>query len=280
VTLSQEALKDLPPKQRAIADYMLKNPMVSVGLSVEQLAEIIGVNPSTIVRFAKRLKFKGYGHLRQSLRHQYLSTLEPLGVLEAHSNTMGNSSHFKAQFNQDISNLQTVMSTVDETQLDAVVKAVSQARSTLVVSAGSYASLALVFSHQCKFIGYDVEMESRGGSYLAHRLASLTSDDLLLGITFWKGSREVVQAVRWASRKGIPTAALTDSPFSSIAQAARIPLVIPTESTSYFQSLTASLSVVYGLLTGLWMERPERSRELASSAQEIYREFQMQGEEG
>lgn len=46
--------------QRKIADYILDNPEKIVTLSSQQLAEIMGVSQSAIVKFSQKIGFKGF----------------------------------------------------------------------------------------------------------------------------------------------------------------------------------------------------------------------------
>ncbi|MDQ7797089.1 MAG: RpiR family transcriptional regulator, partial [Spirochaetia bacterium] len=52
-------MEDFSDKERRIADYILANPAKAVHPSIEELSESIGVSVSTLVRFVKKLGFKG-----------------------------------------------------------------------------------------------------------------------------------------------------------------------------------------------------------------------------
>lgn len=274
--LEPDAVAELPRKQRAVVTYIQENPMASAGLTLEQLAEVLGVNASTIIRAVQSLGYKGFADLRQDLRHQYLSTLDPLEVFEANRQRLTGDHPIAAQLQADIHNLTTLLGGLDPGKVERFAVQIAQARSVLIASSGSYAAVGLVLAHLCRFLGYPVELEDRGGSYLAHRLTNLTGADLLIGVTFWRGSRDVVQALEWAEGRRIPTACITDSSGSRVARASRVALVAPTESTSFYHSLTASLSTAYAVVNALWQHDPAHAERSARDAQQLYRDFQLQ----
>jgi DNA-binding MurR/RpiR family transcriptional regulator len=82
-----------------------------------------------------------------------------------------------------------------------------------------------------------------------------------------------VLTTRSARSHGVATVAVTDSLFSPLARAAEHALVVPTESASFFQSMTAATSLVYGLLARLYALGGERVRQTILDTQELYGEL-------
>ncbi|MCK5200463.1 MAG: MurR/RpiR family transcriptional regulator, partial [Spirochaetales bacterium] len=56
----KEALNDLKPSEKKVANYILNFPEESVGLSVGELAERCDTSNAAIIRFCKTLRFEGY----------------------------------------------------------------------------------------------------------------------------------------------------------------------------------------------------------------------------
>lgn len=261
---------ELSPKQRNVTDFLRENLGASASLTVGQLAEKLDVNPSTIVRTAKALGYEGYGELKRDLRYSYLHTLNPLDLLNDHQARFHDIHPVVAQLHADFQNLNDLISSFDVAVVEELARRIGAARRTLIVSGGTYAALGHVLAQQGRFIGYEVELETGGGSYLAHRLSQLTKDDLLLGIAFWRGPREVVEAMEWADRQALETAAITDNRYGRLGRAARVVLTAPSESTSYYQSITAGMALVYALVNALYLVNPAKSEFAAKRAQQLY----------
>lgn len=268
----------LTPKQREVTAFLRENPAASASLTVEQLAEQLDVNPSTVVRTAKALGYEGFGDLKRDLRYSYLHTLDPLELLHDHKARLHDMHPAVAQLHADFQNLNDLIAGFDAGAVEKLAQRMHRARRTLIVSGGSYAALGHVLTEQGRFIGYPVELETGGGSYLAHRLAQLTADDLLLGIGFWRGPREVVEAMEWADRQGLDAAAITDNRYGRLGRAAGLVLTAPSESTSYYQSLTAGMALVYALVNALYLADPERAERAAQRAQGLYLDFRTTAE--
>src|SRR5258708_38595207 len=58
----------LTQSQKRIAEYIVDHPDLGAFATVDQMATALGVNPSTIVRFAYRLGLKGFPDLQERVR--------------------------------------------------------------------------------------------------------------------------------------------------------------------------------------------------------------------
>jgi DNA-binding MurR/RpiR family transcriptional regulator len=251
-----------------VARCIAENPAFASFATATELAERAGVSTATVVRFAQALGFNGYNELQQNARHGYLRTLRPLEALQTRST--GDSNRLEAQIFQDIENLRRTAEALHQDQLRAVLNLITAARQITIIASGSYASLALILSHHLQFMGYRAIAEDRGGPHLTAALAPLGAGDLVIGISFWKGIRESVKALELAQARGVPTVVITDTVYSPIARAADVAIALPTEGVSFFQSLVAPLSVVYGIVAQLASEADDDRKRIMKEAEESY----------
>jgi DNA-binding MurR/RpiR family transcriptional regulator len=262
----------LTPKGRRLAHLIETGPRLAAFASASELASTSGVNTATVVRFAQALGFRGWPEFQLHFRHRYLGTLLPSDVMQDRRRA-GDESQIEAALHQDAENLQASLASIDFDTAEAVARLVAESRRTLVVSSGSYSALGLVFAHLAKFMGYDVSIETRGGAHVVAELARLGHGDCLLAISFWRLNKQVVLTAESARRRGVATVSITDSLFSPLARASDHALVVPTESVSFFQSTTAAMSLVYGLLARLYALGGERVPKTILDTQELYSEL-------
>lgn len=267
---SPDITAQLSRKQRMVYDFMENHQVASSGITIEQICEQLSVSPSTIIRTAKALGYEGFGDLKREMRYAYLQTLQPTELLKGHRENAQDTNLIVAQLRKDLENLKELMEMINPKQVSDLAQRIVSAERTLIVSTGSYAALGHILSHQCRFIGYNVDIEARGGSYLAHELARLTEHDLVLGIAFWRGPRSVSVSLEWAQSRGIPTAAITDSKSSRIAQHSNLVIAVPCESTAFYQSMVAGLSLVYATINAVWQYNQGRADVVAREAQQLY----------
>src|SRR5689334_22544111 len=60
--------RELPQAQRAIADLLMGDPLLGALWGIESIAERAQVSVGSVVRFAKRLGYRGFSDFRDALR--------------------------------------------------------------------------------------------------------------------------------------------------------------------------------------------------------------------
>ncbi|HEX7022232.1 MAG TPA: MurR/RpiR family transcriptional regulator [Trueperaceae bacterium] len=276
----QRSLGNLTEKQQEIANLILSDPEWCSYASVGDVAKRLQMDPATVVRFAQQQGFKGFSDLRRNIRHHYLATLRPLDALLEHERSRDNrsSNNIDIVLNQDIKNLVELRRSLDAAAVHTIASRIVEARKTLIVATGSHASIGMILAHQCHFMGWSVELENRGGSYLSQRLSSITSQDHVIGISFWRPSPTVVRALKWAQGHDIPVSAISDQIFSPILESADVSVITPTEGTAFFQSLVAPLSAVHAVIQMVRNINPEHADRHIQLSHEAY-DYLLGGEE-
>ena len=262
----------LTPKGEDVALLLTKNPRVAAFVPASQIAKEIGVNTATIVRFAQLLGFSGWKEFQLNFRHRYLASVLPSEMAAEHPGEAW-ASPFDAAVQRDVENVRTALATVDREVLAAVVHALAGAGKTLVLSAGAYAAVAHILVDKLNVMGFDARLETRGGIHTVTSIASLGPGDCLVGISFLRLLRHVVVGCQEGVRRGVTTIAITDSVFSPLARAASHTLMVPTESTSWFQSLTAATAVVNGLVCELHAHAGPRADVAMKAVENLYGTF-------
>lgn len=238
------------PKGRQVIDFIAANPELASFSPASRLAQEVQVNVATVVRAAQALGFSGWPEFQLNLRHRYLGTLR-LAEVTRRQETKGPRSPAEEAFHRDIANLHGALGSVDANQVRAVAETIAEAPRTLIISSGSYGAVAHVLSHHASFMGFNITSELRGGPHVVSAVSPLRPGDCLVAISFWRLVREIVVATRHCRDQNVRTVAITDSAFSPLAGVADYPLVVPSESISFFQSATAAMSLTYGLLAEL-----------------------------
>lgn len=264
----------LSPKHRRIAQFLESNTGAAAFHSAADIASEVGVNSATVVRFAQTLGFRGWPAFQTQLRHQYLSSLMPAEVMSARDESPEHTT-FDGALRSDIENLHTALDSIDPREVEAVARLIAEARETVVVSSGSYAAVGLVLSHLGQVMGYRIRLETRGGPELMAALGLLDERDCVIGISFWRVARQVTLALKSSQRRGIPTVGIADSVVSPVMTDVKHKLVVPTDSVSFFQSVTAGVSVAYGLLATLQQIGGAPVQDSIIRAQELYADLQI-----
>jgi DNA-binding MurR/RpiR family transcriptional regulator len=261
----------LGPKQQAVTRFLLDHQDQAAFASIYAVAAASGADVSTVVRVAKNLGLAGYPQLRRELRQEYLRGLRPPDLLT--ESPLGHRPE-TATVRQEIKNLHDLNETLNAARIAAAGRMLMQARRILVIGTGTHAVPGIVLAHLGEGIGLPIDLETHTGPLLAPRIAGLTPRDVLVVVGFWRVAREIVEAAHWARLHRVPTLAITDSSFSPLAEADMV-LMAPTESVSFFQSMTAPLAVTYAVLAWIMSRDPQRARARLAMVQEVHEKFMM-----
>lgn len=261
----------LSPAQRRVADTLGQNQQLASYADIGEIADRSMVDNSTVVRCAQSLGFRGWPDLKQDLRARYLAGLSTEETLFEHAADPRSAVHDAVK--HDIDNLRRTLETNTPEEIDPVMSALVSAGQILVTGMGSFSAPAIVMAHLGSTMGYPISAEIRGGVHLATALNGLGSGDVLVVINMWRPMRDVVAAAECARNAGVTIIALTDMRRGRRAQLADHSLIVPSEGVSFFQSVTAATSVVYGLLSGMEAAHPERSRAAIRRTQQLWEDI-------
>ncbi len=267
-----DALPDVPlsKAQTRVVDVIARNPQLSSYADIAEIAQRADVNNSTVVRTAQHLGYRGWPDLQRELRSRYLVMISTEDTLAEHGE---HRSPLHDALNHDIENLRLTLESNTADDAEAAIAAMAAARSITVVGLGSFAGPASVMAHLGSTMGYPITMENRGGVHLASSANTLGEGDVLVVINMWRSIRQIIVTAEAAKQAGATVIAVSDMRRGPLAAAADHLLVVASEGISFFQSVTAANSVVYGLLAGMEAAHPERSRAAIRRTQQLWKDL-------
>lgn len=260
----------LSKAQQRVVDVIVRNPQLSSYAELAEIAARADVNSSTVVRAAQSLGYRGWPDLQRELRARYLAMISTEDTLAEHGE---HRSPVHDALNHDIGNLRLTLEANAPSDVEAAITALAAADSITVVGLGSFAGPATVMAHLGSTMGYPIALENRGGVHLASSTNSLGEGDVLVVINMWRPVRQIVAVTEAAHQAGVGIVAITDMRRGRLAAAADHLLVVPSEGISFFQSITAATSVVYGLLAGMEAAHPDRSRAALRRTQQLWKDL-------
>lgn len=263
------SVTDMSPAMQRTAETLMNNPQFASYAQVGQIAERAGTTAGTVVRFAQSVGFPGWPALQQELRARYLSRLNTEQTRAEHA-PASSASPVHAALHRDIDNLTAALEIIDPAVIASVIEILGSARQVVILSSGSYSAPAHVLAHLGATMGLPFRLEDRGGVHLATAISTLAEGDALVAISFWRQFKEIARATRLVREAGATVVAITDSHRTEVAANAHQRIVVPSEGVSFFQSTSAALSVVYGLLAGLEDHRATDTRARLERTQELW----------
>jgi DNA-binding MurR/RpiR family transcriptional regulator len=294
VALLQERSSRLTPSQRLLAERVMADPEGVAFMTIGELAGAVGVNESTVVRFATSLGLDGYPGLtrlcRQRLRDQAqllqrFANLERLVAAPATSapgdtDTAGDTAVDGDAHDPlarvsvlDQANIARTLAKVDRESWAAAVRALAEAPRVHVVGLRKCHSVAFLLAYLLGLLRDDVTLLDSGAGTLVDELRRVRAGDCFVGISIHRYSRDTVRAFRRARQAGAVTVALTDNPTSPLARDAAHVFYVDTSGVAVLRSVTAFVSLAQALANAVATARGTQTREALALEEELLDEF-------
>ena len=243
----------LTQSQKRIAEYIVDHPDRVAFATVDQMAAQLGVNPSTIVRFAYRLGLKGFPDLqertRQLVRGQLSAASEIVNENSVLSHLDGTT--YGASLGQDLQNIRRTITNLHVEDLSRASEMIVAARRVFVVGAFAAFSVAYYLTLALDRIrGNTVLWGGNAGMQPAQSL-DLAAVDCLVAFTsapYAVSTHRVAVLAKEARAKLI---AVTDTPISAVGQMADIVLSAASTGSGMQNSFVASMAIANALLNGV-----------------------------
>ena len=248
-----EMLPTLPPSERKIATYILKNPREAISLTAMELGERSSTSGAAVIRLCKSLDLKGLqdlklrvaGDLQKTTDHEFRD-IEPNEPLLSIIDKMTTNS------------IKTIRETAEMLYTDELEKAIQLLRIAKTVHfIGVGASNIIAQDAQQKFLRINKTSYAFPDMHIATTLvANADTDDVVVGISFSGETLEVARVLELAKKKGVHTISLTRYGSSIVSNHADIKLYTsatrePTFRSGATSSRIGQLQVVDILFMGV-----------------------------
>ncbi|MCU6432458.1 MurR/RpiR family transcriptional regulator [Undibacterium sp. Jales W-56] len=244
----------LSKAHRKTADYVLSNVFRSATMSIDELANAVGISVATANRFARALGFEGYPQFRAELVCGFEAMLAPIDNLRSEVQRPATSTEIIAgSLNEDLNNLEATRRSLVPEVCNQAVKMILNAERIYIVGYGASAFLGGLMAHGldpfCQTIQSTIG--SGGPSHVARQLFKYTERDLVIGITFPRYAEDVITLLQQVREKGVPILALTDAPSSPLASIANLTLYAQTRRQLSPNSEGAALCLIEAICSAV-----------------------------
>ena len=245
---------NLSKAHKKAADYVLSNVFRSATMSIDELANAVGISVATANRFARALGFEGYPQFRAELVTGFEAMLAPIDNLRSEVSRPATSTEIIAgSLTEDLSNLEATRRGLDIESCNQAVKMILNAERIYIVGYGASAFLAGLMAHNLDPFCSTVQstIGSGGPSTVARQLFKFTPRDLVIGISIPRYADVVVTIMRQIKEKNVPILALTDAPSSPLAALANVTLYAQTRRQFSPNSEGAALCLIEALCSAV-----------------------------
>lgn len=222
--LIRKQYKFLRPAERKVADFILDEDYDIQKLTIDVLAEKVGVSQPTIVRFARALGLKGFKELKWKVSecntHEHKKQFTKKVTLPVSKEDKLLDIPTKV-ITTNIKLLEDTLKNVSSFEFMKAVEAIGSAPRIAVFAVENSGSVAHDLQIKLSYIGLNLVYHT--DVYMQKILAAnLTSDDVAIGISYSGTSMQTVDSLKIAKKKGATTISITNYEDSAINRYADI----------------------------------------------------------
>lgn len=220
----------LSKAEKKVADAVQSDPEYAVLATVTDLAEKAKVGETSVIRFCRKIGFRGYHEFKLSVAQDLVNVStyideeieeEDDWELIARKLTMN---HTKL--------LDKTLDLIDMGTVSQAVEALAAANRVFVYGVGSSGITALDTHYRFMRIGLNVDVQ-RDIHILAMSAALVKAGDVVFGISTSGSTKDVVAATRMAKENGALIICLTSHARSPITTYADIVLLVPSKEMPF-----------------------------------------------
>lgn len=228
--LIRACMDSMTDTEKRIADYLLVHGSDAMHMNAKELSVSCDTSPAAVVRFAKKLGFKGFTALKLDLAREsaqaapdaFNSAILENDDLAAIISKAEKTHQRNTALTYQMINIATLQSAID---------ALLGARRVFLFGVGASGLLAMDFQYKCSRIGVPVFYHADSHTSLASA-ALLDKHDTVIAISYSGVTRETLLAAQSAHACGAKVIAVTQGNLNPLARLADFPLCIPSEEST------------------------------------------------
>jgi len=255
-----EQFPSLSKRLQQIASHALDNPSELALETIAAVSQRAGVQPSSLIRFAKVFGFSGYSDMQRVFRLRltdampdYKERLKSLNGAEEQGEEAKDVNALLEQFVEaDIVGLRRLQQNKRlGTLLDQAFKLITDSETVYVVAHRRSFPIACYLAYALSQMNVrNVLVDGVGGMFM-QQVSHATSKDVIIAISSKAYSPDVAQVVREAKQRSVKVIAMTDSPLSPLAEHADVSLEVQQASVGLFRSQAVNMTLAVTLIVGL-----------------------------
>jgi DNA-binding MurR/RpiR family transcriptional regulator len=255
-----EQFPSLSKRLQQIASHALDNPSELALETIAAVSQRAGVQPSSLIRFAKVFGFSGYSDMQRVFRLRltdampdYKERLKSLNGTEAQGEEAKDVNALLEQFVEaDVVGLRRLQQNKRlGTLLDQAFKLITDSDTVYVVAHRRSFPIACYLAYALSQMNVkNVLVDGVGGMFM-QQVGHATSRDVIIAISSKAYSPDVAQVVRESKQRGVRIIAMTDSPLSPLAEHADVSLEVQQAAVGLFRSLAVTMTLAVTLIVGL-----------------------------
>ena len=264
-----EHFDELTKSHKEVANYFLYNlDKVAVG-TLEDLAGLVGVSTTTVIRFARQLGYSGFTELQKDAQNIVLNKDMIPEQPESGSPDQKVSSRLATSFERDIRNIENTMKDLKEEDLDRAVSLMQSADSLYIMSMRMGFSLAYYAFASWGRLRRDIRLLRFTGMEYPEEMLSMKSGDVCIIFTFPRYVTSAVRLMKWMKKHGVRIILVTAGTYSLEREFSDIVLTCRVKTGSYQNSYAAPVCLINYFTMAMASKKYDEAAALLKDSEEL-----------
>lgn len=261
-SLLVDAHRSLPPRLIQVAAFALENPdEIALGTAASIAAQA-AVQPSTLVRFAKRFGYSGFSDLqgvfRAELKSSWPDYRERIARVQAAREAGGPHPMISGFAESAIVSLERLVSVEFDEDIRRAADLLAGAEVIYLLGMRRAFPVTFYMAYALGKLGLRAALVDHVASLGPEQLTEAGERDVLVAVSFTPYTPLTVELTDRSASRGVPVIALTDSAFSPLSPNATVKFEIPEADYAGFRSLAATFCVAMALTVAAGAKRSVR----------------------
>lgn len=259
---------------KLIANFILSHYDKAAFMTAQKLGKTVGVSESTVVRFATELGFDGYPALQRALQDLMRNKLTAVQRIEVTSDHMTREDVLERVLTLDIEKIRKTLEETSKEDFNNAVEKIINCNTIYIIGARSAAPLASFLNYYFTMIFPHVKLvRNTTTSELFEQIMHIDENDVIIGISFPRYSKQTAKMLEYASNSGANVIAITDTVDSPLAQYANNLLLARSDMASFVDSLVAPLSLINALIAAVSISNVDKVSKSFERLESIWEQY-------
>lgn len=249
----------LTKTERLLRDYLLDRGMACCFMTSTDIALAAGVSEASVIRFTRKLGYKGFSDFQKSVRLRYQKQHAQLiseNITVPYERLLKSLEHKDDDYVEKYAlsaqnDIYSAISNNSKATYDATVECIIAARSRFVYGERTTYGLAAYTYFLMNSMLDDVFFAHNPAASPFDNLGGIREGDCLIIFSFPRYSQTCELMAQMAHKAGAAVIAITDRPSAPVAEFARHTLTVDVSSPYFFNSFVGAQHVLETLCAGI-----------------------------
>jgi DNA-binding MurR/RpiR family transcriptional regulator len=266
----QEKYDDLTPSFRKLADFILQNQLDAAFMTATQLANRLGVDAATVVRFAQELGYTGFRELSKEIQEVVRSELK--ASYTADVDAVDDLGLFRGLLSNERHNLELCQDQLTK-QVNSLLPALLDADRIWVVGQGHCAHLAGLCASALREVGLPAVDIVPNPLEAATNLKGIGQTEVVIGFSLTGMDLDTANVIRFARDRGAATFVFSASSVAAAALEAETSIICPGPTQVDIPSFTGLAAMIVVVAAAFTARHAEKTAVMTSELRQSYCEF-------